>query len=57
MEKSNQAESFEEFIKSFFYGRRSDLSFKFLSDLKPDKASIFIQDLFKDIVASIDDKD
>ncbi len=57
MEKSNQAESFEEFIRSFFYGRRSDLSFKFLSDLEPAKASIFIQDLFKDIVNSIDDND
>ena len=45
MEKENQPESFEAFIKSFFYGKRSDLSFKFLSDLTPEDASIFIQSL------------
>jgi D-proline reductase (dithiol) PrdB len=57
MEKENQPESFEAFIKSFFYGKRSDLSFKFLSDLTMEDASIFIQSLFKDIIDSIDDGD
>ena len=57
MEKENQPESFEAFIKSFFYGKRSDLSFKFLSDLTPEDASIFIQSLFKDVIDSLDDGD
>lgn len=57
MEEENSSESFESFIKSFFYGSRSDLSFKFLSDLAVDDASIFIQDLFKDIIDSLDDGD
>ena len=57
MEKENNKESFEDFVKSFFYGKRSDLSFKFMSDLSPEEASLFIQNLFKDIVDSIDDND
>ena len=55
MEEENQLESFEAFIKSFFYGKRSDLSFKFLSDLTQEEASIFIQNLFKDVIDSLDD--
>ena len=57
MEEENQPESFEAFIKSFFYGKRSDLSFKFLSDLTQEDASIFIQSLFKDVIDSLDDGD
>ncbi|MBU1340332.1 MAG: glycine/betaine/sarcosine/D-proline family reductase selenoprotein B [Proteobacteria bacterium] len=57
MEKENKPESFETFIKSFFYGNRSDLSFKFMSDLTSEDASIFIQNLFRDIVDAIDDGD
>ncbi|MCP3874906.1 MAG: hypothetical protein GY699_17360 [Desulfobacteraceae bacterium] len=57
MEKEPIKESFEDFIKSFFYGKRSDLSFKFMSDLSSEQASLFIQNLFKDIVDSIDDND
>lgn len=52
----NTPESFESFIKSFFYGTRSDLSFKFMSDLSPEQASDFLQDLFKDVVDALDDK-
>ncbi len=52
-----QKETFEAFIKSFFYGTRSDLSFKFMSDLSEDEASGFLQDLFKDVVAAIDARD
>ena len=57
MEEENKPESFEAFIKSFFYGKRSDLSFKFISDLTPEDAAIFIQKLFKDVINSLDDKD
>ncbi len=57
MEEKNNPESFESFTKSFFYGTRSDLSFKFLSDLAVDDASIFIRDLFKDIIDSLDGGD
>jgi len=57
MEQGESKETFEAFLKSFFYGKRSDLSFKFMSDLSSDEASKFIQGLFRDIVDSIDDKD
>ena len=57
MEKEKNQESFEAFIKSFFYGKRTDLSFKFMSDLTVEDASTFIQNLFKDIIDSLDDKD
>ncbi len=54
MENEKNSETFESFIKSFFYGKRSDLSFKFLSDLTPEDAAGFLQKLFKEIVNSID---
>lgn len=57
MQKEDKPEYFEAFIKSFFYGKRSDLSFKFISDLTPENASIFIQNLFKDLIDSFDDGD
>lgn len=57
MQEENKPESFEAFIKSFFYGKRSDLSFKFISDLTPENASLFIQNLFKDLMDSFDDGD
>ena len=57
MEEKNGSESFEDFIKSFFYGKRSDLSFKFMSDLSSEDASFFIQNIFKDIVDAIDSED
>ncbi|MBW2563414.1 MAG: hypothetical protein JRE29_05160 [Deltaproteobacteria bacterium] len=57
MENEKNQESFEAFIKSFFYGKRTDLSFKFMSDLTVEDASTFIQNLFKDIIDSLDDKD
>ncbi len=57
MENEKSNESFESFIKSFFYGKRSDLSFKFLSDLTPEDAGDFLQKLFKEIVNSIDSDD
>ncbi len=54
MENEKSTETLESFIKSFFYGKRSDLSFKFLSDLTPEDAASFLQKLFKEIVNSID---
>ncbi|MFQ5538605.1 MAG: glycine/sarcosine/betaine reductase selenoprotein B family protein [Gemmatimonadota bacterium] len=38
-------ESFEEFRTSFFYGSRTDLSFKFLKNLSDDDAARFLQEL------------
>jgi hypothetical protein len=40
-------ESFDEFRKSFSYGSRSDLSFKFLSHLTDDAAANFIQEILR----------
>ena len=57
MKKGKNQESFEAFIKSFFYGKRTDLSFKFLSELPLEDASAFIQNLFKDVIDSLDEKD
>ncbi|MBU0464783.1 MAG: glycine/betaine/sarcosine/D-proline family reductase selenoprotein B [Proteobacteria bacterium] len=57
MENEEKVESFESFIKSFFYGRRSDLSFKFMSELPLEDASTFIQNLFKETIDSLDDGD
>jgi hypothetical protein len=53
----NDKETFESFITSFFYGSRSDLSFKFMSDLSTQSASEFLQHLFKDIIDGIDSND
>ncbi|MCG8563915.1 MAG: hypothetical protein MI747_02430 [Desulfobacterales bacterium] len=47
-------ESFESFVKSFFYGSRSDLSFKFLAELGDD-ADTFIVELFRTLVDGVDD--
>ena len=57
MGKTDQKETFEAFTKSFFYGSRSDLSFKFMSDLSEDEAASFLQDLFNDVVEAIDTGD
>jgi hypothetical protein len=39
-------ETFEQFKKSFSYGSRTDLTFKFLANLSNEDAAAFIQDLF-----------
>jgi len=52
-----EKETFEDFIKSFFYGSRSDLSFKFISELSQDHASEFFQGLFTTLVNAVDDDD
>lgn len=50
-------ETVESFKKSFFYGSRSDLSFKFLADLDDRACTAFIQALFRDAVDALDDGD
>ncbi|MCP4624752.1 MAG: hypothetical protein GY850_14670 [bacterium] len=48
-------ESFEDFKKSFSYGSRTDLNFKFLSKLSDDQAAKFFQDLLRKLGDAIDD--
>ncbi len=38
-------ETFEEFKRSFYYGSRSDMNFKFLADVSDEEASRFFQEL------------
>ena len=44
-EPQNHSETFESFKKSFFYGSRSDMGFKFLAHLSDEQASGFFQGL------------
>ncbi len=48
------AESFSQFKDSFFYGKRTDLNFKFLSHLTESQAGHFFQELFKAVVEAVD---
>ena len=48
-------ESFEEFKKSFSYGTRTDLNFKFLAKLSDDQGAQFFQDLLSKIGTAFDD--
>jgi len=50
-------ESLEEFRKSFYYGSRSDLSFKFLGLMTDEAATEFIRRLFKEIGRAYDTGD
>jgi hypothetical protein len=50
-------ETFESFKKSFFYGSRSDLSFKFLSHLSDDQAAVFFQELLSKLVDAYDNQE
>lgn len=45
MDNPPSNESFEAFRKSFFYGVRSDLNFKFFKDLSDDQIASFLQTL------------
>lgn len=56
-EKMMTAETFEEFLNSFFYGSRTDLNFKFLKELGPEAAGPFFQELFSVIANAIDSGD
>ncbi|MEE9443556.1 MAG: glycine/sarcosine/betaine reductase selenoprotein B family protein [candidate division Zixibacteria bacterium] len=55
--KTTKPESFEDFKNSFSYGSRTDLNFKFLSNLTPELAADFFQQLLWKIGDSFDDKD
>lgn len=57
MTQATEKETFEAFIKSFFYGARSDLSFKFISDFNEEQASDFLRNLFWDLIDGLDDRD
>jgi len=57
IENNDSLESFEEFRKSFFYGSRSDMSFKFLDHLSDSQAAEFLRELFRDVITSIDTGD
>ncbi len=50
-------ESLEEFRKSFYYGSRSDLSFKFLGMMTDEAATEFIRRLFKEVGGAYDSGD
>ncbi len=56
-ENTKSPETFEEFRKSFFYGSRSDMSFKFLDHLSDEQGADFLQKLFRDVITSIDTGD
>jgi Glycine/sarcosine/betaine reductase selenoprotein B (GRDB) len=53
--KQGRLESFNEFKKSFSYGSRSDLNFKFLSHLSDEDAADFFQTLLKEIGHCLDE--
>ncbi len=50
-------QSFSDFKKSFFYGDRSDLNFKFLPSLSDDEAGDFFQGLLTLVADAADDGD
>ena len=55
--KGKTTETFEEFKRSFSYGSRSDLSFKFLAGLTDQDAADFFQELLWKIGQVFDDGD
>ncbi len=48
------AETFTDFRKSFFYGSRSNLNFKFIEHLTDEQADEFLQGLFREIAGAYD---
>ncbi len=52
-----QAETFEAFKDSFFYGSRSDLAFKFLKNLSAEEAGAFFRELLEGLGRTVDDGD
>lgn len=51
------AESFAEFLKSFYYGQRSDLQFKFLADLSEGEGGLFFAELLDELGKAFDRDD
>jgi hypothetical protein len=50
-------ESFEAFKKSFYYGSRSDMNFKFLADMSDEEAGAFFQKLLWKMGDALNDGD
>jgi len=48
------SETLEDFKNSFYYGSRSDLSFKFLKNLPPEEAAEAIRQILESVVTSFD---
>jgi len=48
-EDATPSETIEDFRKSFFYGSRTNLNFKFLKDLDDDEFGEFLNELFDDL--------
>ncbi len=57
MADDERSESFEDFKKSFFYGSRSDMNFKFLAHLPDGEAAGFIGELLRKLGDAFDDGD
>ena len=57
MSEERSAESFESFRKSFSYGSRSDLNFKFFKGLSNDEVAAFLQTLLHHLGDSYDTGD
>ena len=53
----NPKETFEDFKKSFYYGSRSDMNFKFLPDLSDEEAGRFFQELLWKMGDALNDGD
>jgi hypothetical protein len=51
------SETFTDFKRSFFYGTRTDLNFKFLKDLTDAEVAQFFQDLLHKLADTLDDGD
>ena len=56
-ETPEHKETFESFRKSFFYGTRSDMNFKFLAHLSDNQASDFFQGLLARLMDAYDSGD
>lgn len=57
MAEDEARESFEDFKKSFFYGSRSDMNFKFLANLSDEEAAGFLGELLWKLGDAFDDGD
>jgi hypothetical protein len=57
MTSTGQSESFEDFVRSFSYGTRNDLNFKFMKSLPDDEAAALLQALLAHIGDAYDTGD
>jgi hypothetical protein len=54
---NDKPESLDEFKNSFYYGSRSNMNFKFLTNMTGREAAHFFQDLLETLSATLDDGD